>query len=584
MKQQDLEHPELAQGKRMRRFQNFSIQYKLMIPFTFIVLISILIVGVLGVHTAQGVIVKSSENKLASDAKVSLTLIDNQFNGNWQIINGKLWKGSLVFNDNASVMQEISAETGDAVGLFQSDVRVATSLQKGEKFAVGDRAPAAVVNTVLKQGKVFTGQETILGARYETAYVPIRDEKMQIIGMWFIGIPLQSLLAEENSLRTEAVLVGLVVLVLTLALSWLLSHRMKRAVSDLVGLARKVGDGNLSQLAEVKTGDELGQLAMGFNQMVTSLRSLISEAERTSALMASAAENMSTIAEEGSRGAEHVSLTIEQVAVGAREQVATVEGGTARVAGVTERMAHIADSARMVSSVAVHADEVTEGGHLSIGQAVQQMHSIQGAVGQLERVVSGLEEQSNRIGRIVDAMESIAGQTQLLALNAAIEAARAGEHGRGFTVVASEVKKLADQSSDSAKQVAELIQSIQSGIHQVLAYTRQCHSEVDDGVHTVSAAGTSFERIREVVATVSTQMGAVTQAVDEITQETSQLSAAMDGVLKVTTMTATAMETLSATSEEQSSAMQEVSSSATSLSQMADRLRALVGRFVLEKQ
>ncbi|SFV06941.1 methyl-accepting chemotaxis protein [Alicyclobacillus macrosporangiidus] len=505
-----------SQNGVVRWFQDISVQHKLMIPLTWIVLVSLLVVGVLGVNTAHRVIVSFSQSKLTTDSRVSFTLLDNQFNGNWQVVDGKLWKGAILFNDNAAVMNEMNAELGDQVALYLGDVRVATSLKDASgQSAVGVKAPPAVADAVLKQGKVYTGQETLGGEPYETAYLPIRDGQMRIVGMWFIGIPLREFVAAENTLRVETALVGLSVLLLMFALGWLLARRFKRALGSLVSLAKDVGGGNLTRLAEVDSGDEVGQLAEGFNDMILALRSLISEAGRASALVAAAAGDLSAIAEEGSRGAEEVSSTIEEVAAGAKQQVKAVENGTGRVAEISHRMQHIAESARTVAAVAEQAHEVTEEGNLSIRQAVSQMHSIQQSVGELEKFVLVLREDSKRIGDIVEAMDAIASQTKLLALNAAIEAARAGEQGLGFTVVAAEVRKLAEQSSASAKRVADLVVSIQTGIKQVLQYTQHCQAEVAAGMNTVNTTGQSFEQIREAVSTVSSQMQDVTSAVEK---------------------------------------------------------------------
>ncbi|MCL6598090.1 MAG: methyl-accepting chemotaxis protein [Alicyclobacillus macrosporangiidus] len=559
-----------------------SIQFKLMIPFTLILLITIVVVGVLGVNTTHRVIVKSSESKLNSDARVSLALINNQFNGNWQLINGKLWKGDIMFNNNAEVMKAMSMEIGDDVALYQGDVRIATSLKnvKGE-YDLGVKAPPEVAETVLKRGNVYVGQEVLDGKPYQTAYLPIRDGQMQIVGMWSIGIPLQDLVSEEKALRTESAVIGLTVLLTVSLIGWILTHRIKRALADLVTMTEKVGAGDLTQLAEVRSTDEVGQLAVGFNHMVESLRSLISEAERAATQVAASAEELTAISEDTSRGVEQVSSTLEEVAAGAQRQVKEVECGTGRVVEMAERMQRIAGGTRTVSSVVAHADEVAESGNESIRQVVLQMQSIHRSVGELENVVETLETRSAEIGQIVYAMENIARQTKLLALNAAIEAARAGEQGRGFTVVSGEVKKLADQSSDSAKQVADLIVSIQTGIRQVLEYTKHCQSEVEAGVRTVDVAGRSFGRIREAVATVFSQINEVTSAVDEITAQSEQLRVTMDRVLEITTMTSAAIQTISAASEQQLSAVEEVSTSATSLNVMADELQTLVKRFVI---
>ena len=209
------------------------------------------------------------------------------------------------------------------------------------------------------------------------------------------------------------------------------------------------------------------------------------------------------------------------------------------------------------------------------------MDSIHSAVNSLAVLVKGLGEHSNEIGQIVEMISGIADQTNLLALNAAIEAARAGENGRSFAVVAAEVRKLADRSGQSAKHIAELIESIQEETNAAVKTMEESTQEVAAGIGRVNQAVESFERIERAVNVVAEQIGGVSAAAQQLSAEAEELRQATHLVVEVTESTSRGMQTISASTEQQLASVEEITSSAQSLGQLAEHLQNLVSQFRL---
>jgi methyl-accepting chemotaxis protein len=190
-------------------------------------------------------------------------------------------------------------------------------------------------------------------------------------------------------------------------------------------------------------------------------------------------------------------------------------------------------------------------------------------------------ERSGEVGQIVTFISDIAAQTNLLALNAAIEAARAGEQGRGFAVVANEVRKLAEQSSRSAEQIAQLISHIQTDVGKTVRTMTSGAKEIDEGILVVNAVGEVFEDINQVVERVSYQVQDVSAASEQMSAGAEQLLATFDEISAGAKHAASESQTVSSSTEEQLASMEEIAASAASLSDIAAELQLLIGKFKL---
>jgi methyl-accepting chemotaxis protein len=193
--------------------------------------------------------------------------------------------------------------------------------------------------------------------------------------------------------------------------------------------------------------------------------------------------------------------------------------------------------------------------------------------------VTTLGERSKEIGQIVDTISGIAGQTNLLALNAAIEAARAGEQGRGFAVVAEEVRKLAEQSQDAAKQIAVLISEIQSDTDRAVVAMEDGTREVMLGAEVVNDSGKAFQEIADMVTNVSSQIREISVSIEQMAVGSQQIVESVKEMDELSKKSSGEAQTVSAATEEQSASMEEIASSSQALAHLAMNLREAVSKF-----
>ncbi|MDR6110149.1 methyl-accepting chemotaxis protein [Paenibacillus sp. SORGH_AS338] len=213
--------------------------------------------------------------------------------------------------------------------------------------------------------------------------------------------------------------------------------------------------------------------------------------------------------------------------------------------------------------------------------AVAQMESIRQSVDGSGHKVRTLSEHSNEIGQIVTVIMGIASQTQLLSLNANIEAARAGEHGRGFSVVAEEVGKLAEQTKSSVEMISMLVRDITELVSQTVASIQLTDHETMQGIQAVQQAHQTLKDILASTQVVSAQIQEVSATSEEISAGMEQVTASMIEVADVSAKTSSEAETMAAATEQQLASMEEINTSAESLSGMSTQLQEDLSKFKL---
>ncbi|AMX85290.1 chemotaxis protein [Geobacillus subterraneus] len=388
--------------------------------------------------------------------------------------------------------------------------------------------------------------------------------------------------ASAAAVRRLIVIVGVLAVAAGAIVSYYISRSLSRPLLALSEAAKRIAAGDLT---ETKTGvrnrDEIGELAASFEQMAKNLRGVLHEVAQNAEQVAASSEELAASAEQTSKATEQIAMTIQGVASGVDKQMQSVEETSAAVDSMSEQIGQISERAQRVAAIAAETSKQAADGGQTIEASVAQMNKVNDTVEQLAEVIKGLGRRSEQIGSIIEAIRNIAAQTNLLALNAAIEAARAGEHGRGFAVVADEVRKLAEQSAESARQIAELIAAIQEETAHAVQSMESVVNEVTAGTGVIRASGETFAQIRAAVDGVAAQIRDVSASVGEMAASSEQIVRSVRLVADVAESTSAGTQEVSAATEEQLASMEEISASAASLSKMADDLQAIVGKFSL---
>lgn len=307
---------------------------------------------------------------------------------------------------------------------------------------------------------------------------------------------------EVVAVQWQLAVIGLVILAV-LALSIFLATKrwITRPLAEAVAVTHRVAEGDLTQHIHADSKDEVGQLLSALDGMSQHLRQMVREID----------QGIHGLAGDSRR----LSLASEAVASSSGDQSAAATNMAATVEEMTASIQQVAQHAESCRSLAETSGDVSDKGIEVINQAIQGMSMIAQTVGHSSQAVAHLGEESQQISHIVNVIREIADQTNLLALNAAIEAARAGEAGRGFAVVADEVRKLAERTTQSTQEITRMVQSIQQGASHAVDSMQRGEKQVEEGVQLASDAGGRINAIKAGADDVSVAVVGISEALRE---------------------------------------------------------------------
>ena len=358
---------------------------------------------------------------------------------------------------------------------------------------------------------------------------------------------------DEDSAQARVLQLSCAALAMVLGIfaALIITRQITRPLRDTLAVVDRIAAGDLTQHRVVTRSDELGMLQQGIQRMGATLRDLIAGIRDGVTQIASAAEELSAVTEQTSAGVNSQKTETDQVATAMHEMSVTVH--------------EVARNAEQARAAASEADAQARIGDQVVAQAIVQIERLASEVGRSVEAMSELEQESGRIGTIMDVIRAVAEQTNLLALNAAIEAARAGDAGRGFAVVADEVRGLAQRTQHSTEEIESLVAGLQNGTRQVSSIMRNSRELTDSSVELAGKAGIS--------------LGNITQAVSGIQAMNQQIAAAAVQQSSVAEEISRSILSVRDVSEQTASASEETAASSIELARLGNQLQQLVSHF-----
>ena len=359
--------------------------------------------------------------------------------------------------------------------------------------------------------------------------------------------------AESRAKQTVIIIIvlGSVATVLSIGASLFIIRSITIPLAEGVDVATRLAAGDLTASVTIRNNDEIGTLMTAMDNMVKSLRELIGKIKYAAENMASGSEQLSASAEEISRGMDGQASRSSQIATATEEMSQTV--------------IDVARNASDIAQISTQAFDQAKNGEAVVKRSVDEVQAVSSTVAESSLVMQRLGDSSKQIGDIVGVINDIADQTNLLALNAAIEAARAGEQGRGFAVVADEVRKLAERTTQATSQINSMISSIQSQVEHAGVSMNNATARVESGVAFSRKAGDSLGDIVGSVNNLQSMVQQIASATEEMSTVSETISSDIQGIAEG--------------SREISAGSGQIAQASSDLARLATELQSVVRQF-----
>lgn len=534
---------------------------KLMVQLLLIVSVPMLILFMFAIASVKAICTDVAnqmvEHELNTAQYAFGVAVNGIANGTFQYKDGNLYKGKRNISESTQFFDNFSDEVDLEVSVFYEDTRIATSLvdEDGNRL-VGEKANSDVVETVINQGNNYYTDDIVIGGKhYYGSYAPLYQYNgNEIIGMTFVGLNQDMVNSIYKSKLTANIIFLCVILIASIALTVVFVTFLLKAISTVITHLDDVAQGTLNVEIGSKLrnrSDEIGDIARSVHSLVKSLAEVITNILHTSQSLDDISVNFKKSFTGMSEYIGNVDTAVEEMANGSTQQAQETQSVSNEVQGMgdaiestTNNIEHLVESTDKMREYNRSVDN-------TLVELIKISEETKEAFGVVYEQTNVTNQSAQEIQSAADVITDIADQTNLLSLNASIEAARAGEHGKGFAVVADEIRKLAEQSRESASQITGIIEML----------IRNSNTTVDTmkGVtEVIDKQGEELNQTKAVFGNLNQEIETVGGAVDNIRNEIEQLNSLKSSVMGAVDNLAAIAEENAASTQETSASMQEL--------------------------
>ncbi len=404
---------------------------------------------------------------------------------------------------------------------------------------------------------------------------------------WAVGIINKNseMFSPLGAIKKGSIIIVLISVLVGLVIAFFIAGTITRPIAQVDRITQQIADGDLTVDVEKELGserkDELGNLFNSVKVMAVNLRKMIKRVRDISEKVELSSAELSAAGDQVSRVSELVGASIQNVSSGAEEQSARIEETTKNVEDLINGLESVDKSTNELSDDAVAFSKRVGSGTEKVQDTVNKIDNVREQTIKMSEDIDSLGSVSAEIGEIVELISGIAAQTNLLALNAAIEAARAGEAGRGFSVVADEIRDLAEKSGQATERITGLINEIQSNVSSTTRRMNDNARTVEDSVEAIRETGLIFSQIEEMTLSLKNKLHSISQNVKVMSDNGMEVKNAIRDVNSVSREFAGNAEEVASSSQEQIATTEEIVSFSRELKEMAEQLSQAVDRFKL---
>lgn len=414
-----------------------------------------------------------------------------------------------------------------------------------------------------------------------TNYIAAFSKSKKTGWLFVTAIPEAEITNVTKRIRLEIILFGILCAIIAVFIGIIVSVSMTSPMKKLMGAMARASQGDLCVDMNIRRSDEIGSLADSFNSMMGKIRGLVSQSKSLSDKVNESSTNIALISAKTNKITVEVAHTVQEIANGAMNQASGVELSLNAVSGFAEEIGRVVESVAVMKSVSEEVENITSNGmnatQILNAKAADTSKITTSVVDNIAQLYSFVQN----VTRVTKLLSNMSDQTKLLSLNASIESARAGEAGRGFAVVAEEIRKLADQSSASTKEIDNLVNQVIIQAKKSTDLVKDAQNVINEQYTAVEDTSAMFSKIKEATNVLYEYIGKISRQVNVMDQNKSQVVMSIEASSAVSAETAASTEEVLAATQEQMTAIEELDDMTRQMEQLSKILNSELSKFKL---
>lgn len=569
--------------KVLEKKKGLNLMIKILIT-ALIPLILIVVLAGVSIHSVGSVVAKKLVMHEMQTASYALEMtLDSLGSGDYRSDGTNLYKGNYNLTSNNQTIDDFKKKTNVDVTVFWKKTRMVTSaIDKDGKRVTGTAIPDSVYDKVMQDGKYFSDNVDIEGTEYYGYYEALKNADGSSQAIIFTGMPSSDVKAIYKKRLVNTTVFMIIITLMACALLAVVITFIVKAITKVIGHLDEVADGKLDfKISEklLQRSDEIGNIARSVHTLIGGLASIVVNIHHSTGELAEFKDDFQKKFETINNSISNVNVAVDEIANGATSQADETQKVSSQINDMGDA---ITKTSQNVDSLTQSTEQMKEHNE-QLDTTIQELMAISDRNKESLAAVYNQTNETNQsvmhIGNAVDMITDIAGQTNLLSLNASIEAARAGEYGKGFAVVADQIRQLADQSANTAKEIGEIVAELIENSNTSVETMGVVRQEMTGQYEKLNTTKDIFEHLNEEVNNVVTAIESISTEVESLDRLKGEVLGSAESLAAIAQENAASTEETSASMVELGEIVNDCNTKTKQLVDIADSMEENVHKF-----